>query len=550
MNHDASTILPTIRLVVQLGFAGSRMLLDRNEFPDVDEEDFLARVQAHLGAVLRELPLKLGLTGRHFLCGVSQIAIGADTVFTRACGAQGIRQRIFLPQHRDAYFAAEDKNGTRDFTDSEVKIAKALLKEDHIIEDRLVSHSPERSERFEDVNLELVRVSDVLISLQRANADHKRGGTGDLIQRAAARHKPLLEITVSLQDGRPFFSEKWHANKPHGAAKDAPLLKPPGIPPVLRGCRIPDGGDYAKALKDFSSTQAEKHQGFFKWAALAIIGTHFLATVCAVTGLAFHGLCERVLPWLLGVEMVLLATGFTFHWRLHRSHSARQWAIARLVSEVARSVTAMSKVPGYLGHLFMLPLPESLRALLRTLNIFHLEVTRRLDPASWRERREAYVSHRLTHGKSGQIPYYRREYGKACRWLRVATIAFYTASALAFFATLWEFIIACSFRSLECPCALNEWLEHLGEFAEHAPVFLAMILPVLSVAAMSLAASFDLEARRHTYEEMIRALEKQKDFIEGAGSEREFADLVLQTETRLVGENVNWFSRRAFTGVA
>ena len=74
-------------------------------------------------------------------------------------------------------------------------------------------------------------------------------------------------------------------------------------------------------------------------------------------------------------------------------------------------------------------------------------------------------------------------------------------------------------------------------------------LPVRSVAALSLAASFDLEGRRHTYEEMLHAMETPRALIEGASSEREFVALVLQTETRLVGENVNWFSRRAFTGV-
>ena len=543
MSHDASTILPSMRLVVQLGFAGSRRLLDVKEHPDVDEGEFLAKLQEHLGGVLRELPMKLGLTGRHFLCGLSQIAIGADTVFTRACRDLGIGQRIFLPQHRDAYFEAVDKNGVRDFTEAEAEAARDLLKSDHLIEDRLVSQSPDRGERFEDVNLELVRVSDVLITLQRANAESKRGGTGDLIRRAQARHKPLLEITVSVRDGRPFFNEKWHANKAHGEPQITPMFKPPRIPAVLRGCLVPDGGDYAKVLKDFSSARAEWHQGVFKWAALAIIGTHFFATVCAVTGLAFAeqvGATECWLLagecWLLVAELALLATGFIFHWRLHHSRSARQWAIARLVSEIARSVTSMAQVPGYLGHLFLLPLPESLRSLLRTLNFFHLKSTRNLDPATWGERRDAYVRHRLMHATSGQIHYFRRQHGKACLWLRVANSAFSFGSLSAFLAAVAELVFMHRHPH--------------AEVARQLAGFLAIILPVLSVAALSLAASFDLEARRHTYDEMIRALGEMKEFIEGASSEREFAELVLRTEARLVGENVNWFSRRAFTGVA
>lgn len=525
-----------MRLVVQLGFGGSRRLLDVKEHPEVDEGEFLAKVQEHLGGVLRELPTKLGLTREHFLCGVSQLAVGADTLFTRACKDMGIGQRIFLPQHRDPYFEAVDKDGVRDFTEAEAKVARDLLKSDHIIEDRLVSHSPDRTEQFEDVNLELVRVSDVLIALQRANAVNKRGGTGDLIRRAQARHRPLLEITVSVQDGRPFFREQWHPNKPYGEPQTAPLFKPPRIPAVLQGCLIPEGEDFATALKHFSSARSKRHQGVFKWAALTIIGMHFLATLCAVTGLAFKRQVEAWEWGLLAGELAFLAIGFTRHRRLHHSRSARHWATARLVSEITRSVTSMAQVPGYLGHLFLLPLPGSLRPLMRTLNYFHLKATRRLDPATWSGRRDAYVRHRLMDAKAGQIPYYREQHGKACCWLNVANIAFSCGSIFAFAAVATKLIL------------IQQGL-HPEELMRWAG-FLAIILPVISVAALSLAASFDLEARRRTYEEMIHALEEVKGFIGCANSEREFAELVLQTEARLVGEYGNWFSRRAFTGVA
>lgn len=53
---------------------------------------------------------------------------------------------------------------------------------------------------------------------------------------------------------------------------------------------------------------------------------------------------------------------------------------------------------------------------------------------------------------------------------------------------------------------LHEW--H-GIFAS-LPGFLAIFLPVVAVAALSLAASFDLEAREHTYEEMLRFLIAKK----------------------------------------
>jgi len=79
---------------------------------------------------------------------------------------------------------------------------------------------------------------------------------------------------------------------------------------------------------------------------------------------------------------------------------------------------------------------------------------------------------------------------------------------------------------------------------------LAIVMPVLAAAALSLAAAHDLEAQGHTYQEMFEFLERQKEYLRAATSERDYADLVLETESRLLGETANWFSRRFFTGVA
>lgn len=113
--------------------------------------------------------------------------------------------------------------------------------------------------------------------------------------------------------------------------------------------------------------------------------------------------------------------------------------------------------------------------------------------------------------------------------LGLANIFFYLGGAIARIATIIELL-----NERDC----SDW-----------PKLFAIILPVFSVAALSLAATFDLEARDDTYEEMLRTLEQHKKIIRGAQSEHEFAALVVQTETRLLGEHVKWFSRRVFTGV-
>jgi len=77
----------------------------------------------------------------------------------------------------------------------------------------------------------------------------------------------------------------------------------------------------------------------------------------------------------------------------------------------------------------------------------------------------------------------------------------------------------------------------------------AIIYPVIAVAALSLAAAFDLEAKKHTSEERVAFLERQTGLLESAATAREFAKLLIETESRLLGETVNWHARRSFAGV-
>jgi hypothetical protein len=141
--------------VVQLGFAGSRKLFVD---PQPNPPQLMAlqeEVEHYLTERLNRLREELNLERNYFLVGISQIACGADTLFTRACRSRRIPQRIFLPQHRDAYLSAVGSDGiTADFTTNERKEAELLLGADHIIQERIVSDSADRQQQFEDVNVE------------------------------------------------------------------------------------------------------------------------------------------------------------------------------------------------------------------------------------------------------------------------------------------------------------------------------------------------------------------------------------------------------------
>jgi hypothetical protein len=178
---------------MQLGFAGSRLLYAATPASAAQAATWDAQVKSGLEAVLRALPAPPS-------AGVSQVAIGADTVFTRACQALGIAQRVLLPQPLDDFLAAGEP-GAPDFDPAQKAVARALLASPHIVDVRVASAATDRAQRFEDTNAEIVRASDALLCLLREGAGALRGGTHDLIGRARAQGKPVAVYEVVLRDG-------------------------------------------------------------------------------------------------------------------------------------------------------------------------------------------------------------------------------------------------------------------------------------------------------------------------------------------------------------
>ena len=205
-----------------LGFAGSRQLLDQA----LEDGSELLQIQNFLTNQLKGLPDALRLSKAHFLCGLSQIAVGADTLFTRACRDLDFPQWIVLPEPRDEFLSAKSPSGTPDFTEQERMEALSLLESPHIIHEQVVSNAPDRASRFEEVNLEILRRSDVVVCLLREGAKEKPGGTVHLLELAQKRGRPTLELRVVCKDGNLGLVGTWHNEKPY---------TPPQLPNELRG---------------------------------------------------------------------------------------------------------------------------------------------------------------------------------------------------------------------------------------------------------------------------------------------------------------------------
>jgi hypothetical protein len=526
-------------LVVQIGFAGPRDLLDPKEYPGIDPDRFEAELQRQLTEWLKRLRQELTLGPRFFLCGISQIAIGGDTVFTRACRDAGMIQRIFLPQPRDEYVNAIGSAGP-DFTDQQKTTALELLHSPHVVQERVVSSARDRHDRFHDVNLEIVQVSDLLVCLSTGAHSSRRGGTGEVIELAARRRRPVLELRLEIDAGGvPTLKPQWH-HREEFVPPTLPLaIASATLPPGTQANPLPSADDYARGLKDLTSQSANWERQLFKLAAFVIIVAHVLATIFAVLALKMHG---EGIQRLLMVELVLLAAGFGVHQFLHHTHRVERWAVCRLAAEVARSVSAIGQFHVYLGHLFSLPFPNALRPLLRTISALHLRSTVAVDRDDWCTRRDAYVQKRLVdRALQAQIPYNVDTRDRASAALTLAKRVFVSASLSAIAATALKLLVSGHYLHLE---------NTIAETATAVLGALAIILPVIAVAALSLASAFDLEARFHTSEEMVAFLEKQKTLLENASSAREFSRLLIEAESRLLGETANWYARRSFLGVA
>ena len=542
--------MPSLPLAVTVGFSGPRSWYSYRDYPDLDPSVFQEAAAEWLKNRLVSLPAELGLAGHHFLTGISQIALGGDHAFTAACRDLGIPQIVSLPQPSDAYLEARSSSAP-DFTEDQKQQARDLLASPHIIQEKVASEVADRHARFEETNIELVRQSDILIAMVKPGDSGKPGGTWDVIQQAVRWGTPVLVVTVHLEDGEPSFAAEWEENTAPGKS----CYRPPFHPEVIDSlpetkipttpAGVPERDAYFTAIKTHASAESKRLSGFFQNAAWTIIGTHFFATVCAVLALVLikDFLGKAYYPAIilfLVIELGLLVWGYLRHHRLHDSETASCWAMNRLLSEVARSAIAFWRYHVGFAHLWRLNLPAVLNPLLRTMEILQLRETRANTCADWQDCRDTYLKTRLTDPRM-QLDFYYMESEKADRRYHLTHKVFIRASLLAIAATALKLLFILAYLVF-----------HIDgiHFAKALLGFFGVLCPVVAVAALSLAAANDLEARSHTFKEMHDFLTRQAALINAATSEREFAKLLNETEPRLLGETVTWFSRRSFTGVA
>ncbi len=274
--------------VVQLGFAGARRLFDPAPDAPETEQKWEQKLHDHLRDSLKQMRSKMKLSDESFFCGISQIAVGADMVFARVMTESDLPHRIFLPQPVEDYLTATGSQGD-DFSAAEKQQARRLLDAENIIQTTTVSHSTDRHARFRETNAEILRVSDVVVTVIKKDAETKPGGSNEFIKRALAIGKPVLEICVSVKDNQPVFENDWHL-------KTTPPYRPPGFPVELDKVRlekpvtgIPSCDEFTSPLKEMTGLHSRSQQKRFKNLVVYIIAFHILATALATAAISMHG---------------------------------------------------------------------------------------------------------------------------------------------------------------------------------------------------------------------------------------------------------------------
>ena len=531
-----------MKLALHIGFAGARSLWPK----DWTDEKVQAAEQSaclQLRRLLGELPTRLHVADRCFRVGISQIAIGADSIFADACAAESIPLRVFLPQTRDVYLRAIGST-SRDFSKSQCKAAVARLDDSHVIEEAVVSVSSDRRTRFSECNVEIARASDVLVSLQKFERETgKKGGTDELVALAHKQGKPLLAIAVEIEDGEPKLHADWQRFE---------QFKAPALPKVLKSVTIRDD-HWLDGLKNHGSTAAEAQRKQFERRTRVVVWAHVGATALAAaalaisyakaTGVASLAIAYPAVPILLSLEVLLLAWGWYTHRALHHDATTHGWADVRLIAEIARSAQAIvskesSRAAQHtpLQHLLDLPLPESFKHLIQTINVLHLKQSRAHRQEDWQIARARYLAERIDKPEKGQLAYFTKQSAEAKKSVARAHRWFWIYTLAAILATATKLLLPQLGIKLDDAAAVLSWF--------------AILLPVMAVAVMSISASLDKEARASTYQEMLDFLAIQKHQIENAASEPEFLRLQAETELRLLSEVVNWFHRRRFVNPA
>lgn len=536
--------------VIQLGFSGSRDL-----FPGISDPLRRARLTQALTAQvaqklseLRNRP-ELHLHEGHVLVGIAQMAVGGDWAFADACEQAGILLRVFLPQPRDEFLAGKEARPpfADDFTPAQREQATQRLQRAGVVQQRVVSMASERTARFVETDVEILRAADIAVILQPKHADGlgKPGSTNEFAEQALRGGKPLYALTFWIDENQQLhvYDELRYPRDRHWPAPRLPAVVPE--PALGLDELAPRVAAECSALAQQSRAQCERDSAR---RVLLHIGLMLLVSTVLLLIHLFGDRVDQNLAWLVSlVAGLLVVPAAILVWRafsmkapasaMHR----QRWTDLHLAAELARSALALSPVaadgadgrvasagqPHDLAFLLRPTLPSEHRALAQALAIAHLRRMRTEKPVPWEESRDRYVRERLEQPATGQLAFYRERLEQIRCHVRAVSIQ---AGLLGGFATLVVLaVLLLPVPALALAAALSR---------------LALLLILVALVLQAQRCVLKHRLRVSAGSELLKQLESLAQRLQRAPSECEFLVLQNETESLLLAATLDWYRWR------
>ena len=456
-----------------------------------------------LALVIRGIFGELAQSGRIRLSAISSIATGGDTIFAREALAAGMPWLLFMPRPWQDY--------QRDFPPEQRAEVESMIGRAALTENAVDPQGEPYT--YLECGIRTADEADVIIAFWDGLPAAGIGGTADVVDYCRKLGKPLILIDAhTLAVTRKNLGRvRSHVDKSAAAA----------------GLSLEEQFEICDRQATREGPLARQLTGF-------VILLHLLAVSLAIGVIVFVAKEHRTITLGVGIiKMLILGLVLWLAFHLRRRH--HRWLESRSAAEMLRSVLAYRTLPGALGVLRRLAIPdgdELRRSIQMQLAVEKREANAKVPTLE--EFRERYLVERI----SDQKKYYASCLRRALPFLRWLQSGFWTASVAAFFFSLIYIFHLRIYPNLN-ESVVRETLKTLS-----------LILPLAGAACLSLIATHDLSRRVARYRQMVDLLDRAAVKIHAARSWHGMEDAVAETEEQLLFEIKEWHSLTRFASEA
>ncbi|MEM9881457.1 MAG: hypothetical protein AAF800_00885 [Planctomycetota bacterium] len=477
---------------------------------------------------------------------LTSAAAGSDLEAADAAEALGLAVHVILPKPEDAF--GEDFTGpsAEDWPRARRRIAAARAGAGHGSL-RIAAGDNTAPDCYHEANTQMLKVSDVLLTVYNGRPSDQPGGTSDAVAQAEALGRPVFRIDPADAGRvyRPDDPMAWTRIDADNQKLFTDVQK--GPPDAAPGSAPAEAGGTAgvlDALDRRATHTATRFRGRLIWSVRLHLASALIAAVSATLGPFLvgdktgksHGVADvphlyfGPLQAFTSVEFVLVMIALGLTVRAHFGHFHHDWRRVRLAAEITRGIHATRGMLDPLEPLILRHAPTWRRFAVSVSVLAGRDAPRGDPPA----RSDRYQDERV----EPQMAYFRREHAKSrprANWLgRVSAVATLAAPPCILLALVLKLFYK--------PFVADDW------FAAMVANGLPVILPLVAAFATALMVAGDHARRAERYEQMIGRLEQSTRLLETLKTDGAVSRTIADIEELLLDELIEWYAASNYTG--